>query len=110
VIDSGIKTLSYTATSLVLGTTYEFTVESRNSIDYSEPSSSLTILHAIPPATPGAPTTTNSGTDVVIDWSEPDNNGAAITSYTVLIEQSDGSFTADGVNCDGSDSSIVSVT
>lgn len=68
-------------TGLVLGTTYEFTVEAQNSVGYSNPSSLISFLHAIPPEVPLTPSSTNSGTDVVIDWSAPADNGAQITSY-----------------------------
>jgi hypothetical protein len=80
-------------TGLVLGITYDFTVEAQSSVGYSIPSESITILHALPPEAPDVPTTTNSGTGVIIDWTEPVNNGAAITSYTISIEKSDGTFT-----------------
>jgi hypothetical protein len=110
VIASSVATKSYTATGIVLGTTYEFTVEARNSIGYSSPSASVTILHALLASAPSAPTTTNSGTNVLIDWSVPANNGAAITSYTVLIEQSNGVFSEDSTNCDGSDNTIVTAS
>jgi hypothetical protein len=82
-------------------------VEARNSVGYSAPSASVTILHALIASAPATPTTTNSGTNVVIDWTEPADNGAAITSYTVLIEQSDGVF-SENASCDGSDATIVS--
>lgn len=40
---------SYTMSGLTLGTTYEFTVASRNSVGYSPESANLVILHAIGP-------------------------------------------------------------
>lgn len=89
-----------------MGTTYEFTVEARNSVGYSTSSVSVAFLHALPPEAPSAPTTTNSETNVIIDWTEPLNNGSPITSYTIIIEQNDGIFTADTTDCDGSDSTI----
>lgn len=85
VIATGITTQSHTATGLTLGVTYEFAVEARNSVGYSSPSNSVTILHALMPEAPNTPTTTNVGTTVVVDWDEPVNNGAAISSYTILI-------------------------
>lgn len=107
---TGISTQSYLITGLVLGTTYDLTVEAQNSVGYSAPSDSVTFLHAIPPVAPVC-TTTNSGTGVIIDWNSPTNNGAVITSYTVLIQQSDGvTYSEDTTNCDGSDSAIVSNT
>jgi hypothetical protein len=95
-------------TGLVLGTTYEFTIEAQNSVGYSSPSAILSFLHAIEPEAPSTLTTSNSGTGVIIDWTEPANNGAAITSYTILIEQSDGTFSVDSTNCDGLDVTILS--
>jgi hypothetical protein len=96
---------------LALGTTYEFTVEARNTNGYGNPSTDFTILHAIAPDIVTIPTTTNSGTSVIIDWTVPSDNGSTITFYTVTIRQSDGTtYTEDSVNCDGSDSTIKSNT
>jgi hypothetical protein len=98
-------------TGLVLGTTYEFTVEAQNSVGYSNPSESISFLHAIPPATPSAPTLVNDDTSVIIDWVAPNSNGAEITSYTILLRESDDvTFTEDAINCDGSDATIISNT
>lgn len=108
---SGISTTSYTVTGLTLGTSYEFTVEARNTNGYSSVSSSLSLLHGLAPATPSAPTTTVSGANIVIDWSEPTINGASITSYTITIRQSDGTtYTEDATNCNGSNATIMSNT
>lgn len=105
----GWTTQSYTVTGLVLGTTYEFTIESQNSVGYSDPSEILTILHAIPPEVPATPTTSNNGQEIVITWSAPANNGDEIDSYQILIRQSDGlTFTEELVTCDGTDATIVS--
>ena len=46
--------------------------------------------------------TSNSGTDIVIDWEAPFNNGDEISSFTIIIQQFDGIFTEDIVNCEGS--------
>lgn len=98
-------------TGLVLGTTYEFTVAAQNSVGYSTESSPVSFLHAIPPATPSAPTLVNDDTSVIIDWVAPNSNGAQITSYKILLRQSDDvTFTEDVINCDGSDSTIIQNT
>lgn len=108
VVASGIATTSYVVSGLVLGTTYEWTIEARNSDGFSLESSSITILHAIPPEKPTAPTTSNSGVNVIISWSAPVDNGSSITSYTILIREGDGvTYTEDTVNCDGTESSII---
>ena len=71
----------------------------------------FTILHAIAPESPSAPTTTNVDTNVVIDWTAPTDNGATITSYSLQILQSDGlTYSEDTVNCDGSNSAIILAT
>jgi hypothetical protein len=57
-VATGVTTTSYTATSLVLGTIYEWTVEARNSDGFSIESSGVEVLHAIEPEQPIAPTTT----------------------------------------------------
>ena len=62
------------------------------------------------PVTPAAPTTTVSGSDIVVDWTAPVDNGATITSYTIKIKQNDSSFSVELTNCDGSDATIKSNT
>lgn len=105
----GIATTSFTGTGLVLGTQYEFIVEARNINGYSSASNSLTILHAIAPEQPSSPTSSNTGTEIVINWTAPSDNGAEITSYTITIRQSDGvTFSEDTSNCDGNDATIIS--
>jgi hypothetical protein len=49
VFASGITTQSHTVTGLVLGVTYEFTIEAGNSVGFSAPSDSLLVLHALVP-------------------------------------------------------------
>lgn len=84
-VADSILTQAYTITGLTLGITYEFRVESRNAIGYSPTSDVFTILHALAPVTPDAPVTSNSGQDILISWTAPSNNGAAITSYTITL-------------------------
>ena len=62
------------------------------------------------PETPAAPTTTVSGSDIVVDWTAPVDNGATIISYTIKIKQNDSVFSTELTNCDGSDPTIKSNT
>jgi hypothetical protein len=64
----------------------------------------------LPPEALATPTSTNSGTSIVIDWIAPVDNGAEITSYLVLIiAKSNGiQFLEDLTDCDGTDSDIIS--
>lgn len=43
-----------------------------------------------------------------ITWVAPDNNGLAVTSYQILIQESDGATWTESGECDGSDSTTVS--
>ena len=110
VVASGVTSKTYTAQSLTLGTEYEFTVESYNAQGFSSPSATFTILHALPPVI-SAPTTSNSGQNIIVDWTAADAQGSAVTSYLVELRQSDGTtFSTDATNCDGSDSTIMANT
>lgn len=63
---SGLSTLSYTASSLTAGTIYSFRVEARNAYGFSEYSQEVSVLAASKPSTPIAPTTTIDGSNVII--------------------------------------------
>lgn len=68
----------------------------------------MSILCATVPALPTAPLSTVLNGNVVFSWAEPSSNGTPITGYTLLIKQSDGSFSEQLTDCDGNtDTSIV---
>lgn len=93
------------------GSTYEFSVAAENTKGFSAESNILTLTFASAPSTPATPSTTVSGSNILIDWEAPNDNGSPITSYTVLIKYSQGyTFREDSVNCDGSDSTIIANT
>ena len=54
---TGLSTLSYTASSLTTGTIYSFRVEARNAHGYSDYSAEVAVLAASKPSTPYAPST-----------------------------------------------------
>ena len=56
-LESNILSTSYTATSLVAGTTYQFRIQARNIHGYSLNSEVVSILAAQIPDTPTAPVT-----------------------------------------------------
>jgi hypothetical protein len=67
---------------------YTFQVKARNSVGYSNPSASTTILAARQPDVPdlpgvAAPSTKISGSNIIVTWSTPYNGGASITSYLI---------------------------
>jgi len=99
---------SYTTTqTLTPGAYYTFIVEARNSVGYSLPSNTFTILAAQPPDTPIAPTTLRSGSSIITNWTAPYNGGTAITSYQVTFRASDGvTFYPMTLFCDGTTNAV----
>ncbi len=45
---------------------------------------------------------------MILTWTAPAANGLAISSYLITIQQSDGTFSADTANCDGSQAATLS--
>jgi hypothetical protein len=77
-----------------------FKVEARNAAGFGPESNIEFVIAASVPATPAAPTTTNDSTDIIIEWTAPDNGGSEITGYEVRILQSDGlTYTPELTNC-----------
>ena len=107
---SGVTLTRLTATTLTEGKTYRFKVEARNSFGYSEESQAIAILCATVPSTPLAPSNYVDGSNVIIKWTKPKINGLEITSYTVTIQTSTGSFSTELAYCDGSKPEVVAAT
>jgi hypothetical protein len=99
-----LSTLAYTATTLQMGLTYKFKVQSRNAFGFSLDSNEVSILQAEKPLVPIAPTTiVVTDTYVIIQWVAPSNQGSSITAYTISILTNDGvTFATDTINCNGS--------
>ncbi len=108
-LQGGITLRQFTTSlPLIVGRTYKFRVEARNSVGYSAISVPISILTAQIPATPVPPTTTLFGDTIVVSWIQPDDGGTSISAYTILVAQSDNStFTEDKVNCDGRNTTII---
>ena len=106
VLASGITEEAYIATGLTSGVTYIFKVQARNIKGFSAYSSEISILAAQTPDKPDAPVTSVSGSNVIIDWAAPADNGSPIVSYNILIRLTNGDFVEDTTNCDGSLQSI----
>lgn len=98
--------LTATLTSVTAGNNYRVKYRAKNPIGYSDYSSVSYIEASSLPETPAAPAIVISGTNAEITWALPYNSGSEITSATILIKQSDNSFSEDTTNCDGSDSTI----
>lgn len=98
---------SYTAAPLVTGTTYLFKVQARNSEGYGAFSNEVSILAAQAPDQVQAPTTAWIPDYVVVTWTQPESNGAEITSYTIWLRSVDlSAYYVNTAYCDGSDPTI----
>jgi len=84
-VESPVVGTRYKAESLIAGVTYRFRVRARNSFGYGDSSEVLSILCDEKPGIPSPPTTVfNSTSDnLTISWTEPNNKGSAITSYSI---------------------------
>ena len=83
IVQNLITSTKYKAEGLTTGVTYKFRIESHNSFGYSVYSDVLTLLCASKPDIPSAPTTVINDDIVIISWTEPNNQGSIITSYTI---------------------------
>lgn len=99
---------SYTTTiSLTPGVTYSFKVASRNSVGYSEFSTTLAVLAAQLPDQPTAVATTAGSNEIIISWNVNDR-GSPITQILVEIRESDGlTYTAETTACIQDDAAII---
>lgn len=69
----------------------------------SDYSPDLSIVAAQRPDKPAPPTTTLVGSNLVISWSAPYDQGTAITGYRIYIRESDlTTYSIDWTYCDGS--------
>lgn len=101
--------LTYTYTAVSPGQKYKFRYRALNVFGWSDYSDELAKRAATEPAKPTAPTTTNTGVSVKIEWSTPSNEGAAITAYLLEIRTSvSTTFSTETDYCDGSDSGNIS--
>jgi hypothetical protein len=83
-------------TDVELGGRYRLSVAHRNSVGWSNWSSTTEITPALPPQRPVKPNVSSGLTWIRFDWSRPANNGTAVTGYEVerQIAQRDGSWSA----------------
>lgn len=85
----------------------------RNEVGYSLTSDEFSVLTAIIPDAPHDVVTSVVANDIVIDWSHMSNDfdsdyGAALLSFTILIQASDEeSYYTEVGNCDGANSAII---
>lgn len=101
---------TFTVTGLTPGHNYNFRYRAKNDFGWGPYSNIATIKAATSPDQMDVPMTSTVGSDVRIEWTEPDIRGDPITSYTIYIADSTGTFIAQsiGSSCDGTDPTIIS--
>lgn len=96
------------------GRTYNIKYRAENIFGWGTFSPIGTITASTLPGVPGTPTTANSGTDVIIDWTAPSSTGGtgiSLTAYIISIKGSDGAtYYQDTVDCDGTSNTIITNT
>ena len=86
IVGSGLTVREFTKEALVQGQTYNFRVQARNAVGYSDLSDIASVICAVGPAKPGQPSTAVIVNDVIISWTEPvTDNGSPLTGYKVFI-------------------------
>jgi hypothetical protein len=104
----------YTSTSYLLnsgvvaGTTYKFRLRAQNKWGFGGFSDIADIEASAAPGQVAAPTTEISGTNARISWTTPDEFGSSITTYTIEIMTTLGTYVEETAYCDGTQASIVS--
>lgn len=95
--------LEHVVAALTAGDFYYFRYRARNVHGWSDGYSPVqAILLATVPAAPAAARTTNSGTDVVVDWDVPASDGAAaLLGYRIKFLGADGLYQEESTNCAG---------
>ena len=101
-LTSGLTSKSFTyGSGLTAGGTYAFRVMARNSVGFIPFSAAISILVAQGPSTPIAPTTSISGSNVIVNWTAPYTGATRITSYLITIRASNGTYLASIDDCNG---------
>lgn len=100
---------SYIHTGVTPGQTFSYKVLATNAFgDGPLTSSPVTIIATTVPSAPAAPTTTDTGSDILVTWSYPSSDGgSSVTSYTIYLQESDSTWATEPTSCNGSDSTIL---
>lgn len=92
---------------MISGRTYKFYIEARNSVGYSLPSVTFSVLAAQKPDAPRYPDTVFNGLSVTISWPKPFDGASPITAYVIKIQKANGDFETTS-DCNGSSEEVVS--
>lgn len=103
------STPSLLVVSLSAGTNYQFIVQARNSYGTGPNSEPISLLCATVPEPPPDPYNYRSNDKIVIEWSEPFNNGSPITGYRLFIQATgNGEFIEETTECVGNSEIVIS--
>lgn len=83
-----VKTTSITESAqitLTTGFSYSFKVTAVNAYGESPVSNVISVRTALKPSNMSPVTVSQTGTDIIISWTAPNENGSPITSYTLKI-------------------------
>jgi len=82
-VSTGSSTPSYTFEGLASNTSYTFTVVATNAVGSSDATTSSSVTVTTVPNAPQSPSATAQVLYDTIDWTDGQNGGQAITSYTI---------------------------
>lgn len=100
---------SHTIVGVTEGASYRFVVRAVNVYGTGADSAEATIRASDVPSRVDTLTTTRSALSVVASWTEPSDNGAAVTAYQVeLWDPSTSTYVEDTVGCNGASASVIS--
>ncbi len=89
-----VSATSYSDTDLTPGTTYTYRIRATNSLgDAAWSNESGAMTDDVPDVITDLAATATSSTAIVLSWTAPDDNGAAITSYTLQRKSGTGNYT-----------------
>ena len=107
---TGATATSATVSGIVPGTSYTFAVTATNANGTSSPSSPSNSV--VVPAAPGAPTNVsaavNTNGSIAVNWTDPADDGSAITNYTVI--PSPGCSSCAGTTVNGATATSATIT
>ncbi len=105
-----ISGTSCNITGLTNGGIYTFSVTATNGAGTSAAGTSNTISLASPPNAPSSINATAGIRSASLSWTAPDNNGSAITSYTVTVSSSNGGSLGTVVTISGTSCTVTGLT
>lgn len=91
-VSSPYTSTSFVKTGVTAGATYQFRIRAQNALGVGGTSSVLSVIPSSPPSQMTAATTSMESVYLKIAWDAPNDNGAAITAYKVLIKAANGTY------------------